>query len=164
LDFHDNWRDGCFRLLQGEADARSRNGGARRRGRGARPSLGSARYSPLGRDESAKLGVRLEVTESVLNHVSGSRAGIVGVYQKHDYATEKRQALDAWRIILDAIVTGSSPEIIKAMRERVLPFVTSLNGNPDEKGTLLDDWKKGIEAIVSGADSSNVVEMKARGA
>lgn len=43
-----------------------------------------------------RLGVRLEVTEAVLNHVSGSRAGIVGVYQRHDYFTEKREALDAW--------------------------------------------------------------------
>ena len=55
-----------------------------------------------------KLGVRLEVTEAVLNHVSGSRAGIVGVYQKHDYATEKRQALDAWARRLEAIVTGAA--------------------------------------------------------
>ena len=54
-----------------------------------------------------RLGVRLEVTETVLNHVSGSRAGIVGVYQKHDYATEKRQALDAWARRLEAIVSGS---------------------------------------------------------
>jgi len=43
-----------------------------------------------------RLGVRLEVTEAVLNHVSGTRAGIVGVYQRHDYAEEKRAALDAW--------------------------------------------------------------------
>ena len=42
------------------------------------------------------LGVRLEVTEAVLNHVSGSRAGIVGLYQRHDYAAEKRAALNAW--------------------------------------------------------------------
>ncbi len=55
-----------------------------------------------------KLGVRLEITEGVLNHVSGSRAGIVGVYQKHDYATEKRQALDAWARRLEAIVTGAA--------------------------------------------------------
>jgi hypothetical protein len=27
-----------------------------------------------------KLGVKLEVTEAVLNYVSGSRAGIVGVF------------------------------------------------------------------------------------
>jgi integrase len=54
-----------------------------------------------------KLGVRLEVTEAVLNHVSGSRAGIVGIYQRHEWAAEKRQALDAWARRLDAIVTGA---------------------------------------------------------
>lgn len=43
-----------------------------------------------------RLGIRLEVTEAVLNHVSGSRAGIVGVYQRHDWAEEKRDALEKW--------------------------------------------------------------------
>jgi integrase len=55
-----------------------------------------------------KLGVRLEVTEAVLNHVSGSRAGIVGVYQRHEWAAEKRQALDAWARHLEAIVGGTA--------------------------------------------------------
>jgi len=41
-----------------------------------------------------RLGVRLEVTEAVLNHLSGSRAGVVGVYQRHNRAEEKRTALD----------------------------------------------------------------------
>jgi len=40
--------------------------------------------------------VRLEVTEAVLNHVSGTRSGIVGIYQKYQWAAEKRAALDAW--------------------------------------------------------------------
>jgi integrase len=53
-----------------------------------------------------KLGVRLEVTESVLNHVSGSRAGIVGVYQRHDWAEEKRAALNAWGEHMAAIAEG----------------------------------------------------------
>ena len=39
-----------------------------------------------------KLGIGLPVTDSVLGHTSGSRAGIVGVYQRHDYADEKRGA------------------------------------------------------------------------
>jgi integrase len=43
-----------------------------------------------------RLGVRLEVTEAVLNHLSGSRSGIVGVYQRHNYYDEKRVALAAW--------------------------------------------------------------------
>jgi hypothetical protein len=43
-----------------------------------------------------KLGVTLQVVEAVLGHTSGSRAGIVGVYQRHNYATEKQAALEAW--------------------------------------------------------------------
>ena len=43
-----------------------------------------------------RLGIRLEVTEALLNHVSGSRSGIVGVYQRHAWVTEKRAALDGW--------------------------------------------------------------------
>ena len=43
-----------------------------------------------------RLGVRLEVTEAVLNHVSGSNAGIVDIYQRHHWTDEKRAALDLW--------------------------------------------------------------------
>jgi integrase len=51
-----------------------------------------------------KRHVPLEVTEAVLNHVSGkSRAGIVGVYQLHDWAKEKRYALDSWGMRVAAI-------------------------------------------------------------
>ena len=55
-----------------------------------------------------RLGVRLEVTEAVLNHISGSRAGIAGVYQRHDWATEKRAALDAWAANVLAAAEGRS--------------------------------------------------------
>ena len=53
-----------------------------------------------------RLGVRLEVTEAVLNHIAGSRAGIVGVYQKHTWADEKRAALNAWGEHIAVIVEG----------------------------------------------------------
>jgi integrase len=53
-----------------------------------------------------RLGVRLEVTEAVLNHTSGSRAGIVGVYQRHNWAMEKRAALDAWATNIERLVAG----------------------------------------------------------
>ena len=36
------------------------------------------------------------VIEKVLKHVSGSLAGIVGVYQRHEFAEEKRAALQQW--------------------------------------------------------------------
>ena len=53
-----------------------------------------------------RLGVRLEVTEAVLNHISGSRGGIAGVYQRHDWAAEKRAALDAWAAHVISVVEG----------------------------------------------------------
>lgn len=43
-----------------------------------------------------RLGVRFEVTEAILNHVSITQAGVASVYQRHDWAEEKRLALDAW--------------------------------------------------------------------
>lgn len=43
-----------------------------------------------------QLGVSIPVTEAILNHVSGSRGGIVGVYQRHTYAVEKKEALHLW--------------------------------------------------------------------
>ena len=52
-----------------------------------------------------RLGVRLEVTEAVLNHQSGSRAGIVAVYQRHQYFDEKRAALEQWGAHVEKIVS-----------------------------------------------------------
>jgi integrase len=56
-----------------------------------------------------RLGVRLEVTEAILNHSSGSRAGIVGVYQKHGWDAEKRAALDAWGARVLALADPAQP-------------------------------------------------------
>jgi integrase len=53
-----------------------------------------------------RLGVRLEVTEAILNHISGSRGGIAGVYQQHDWAAEKRAALDAWATHVISLTKG----------------------------------------------------------
>jgi integrase len=54
----------------------------------------------------ASIGVNLPVIERLLNHVSGSFGGIVGVYQKHSFADEMRAAVDAWARHVDALATG----------------------------------------------------------
>lgn len=51
-----------------------------------------------------KLGIALQVTEAILGHTSGSRAGIIGVYQRHNYSAEKRAALEAWGAYVTALV------------------------------------------------------------
>ena len=43
-----------------------------------------------------KLGIPLQVTEAVLGHTSGSRAGVVGIYRRHDFLDEKFNALEHW--------------------------------------------------------------------
>lgn len=63
-----------------------------------------------------KLGTPLQVTESVLGHVSGSRAGVVGIYQRHDYANEKRAALEAWGAHVMALVEGRAPGVVLPMQ------------------------------------------------
>ena len=69
-----------------------------------------------------RLGVRLEVTEAVLNHVSGSRGGIVGIYQRHDWAKEKRAALDAWALhLLSAEADGNAGSKVVNMRRGKQP-------------------------------------------
>jgi integrase len=56
--------------------------------------------------QQQRIGTRLEVTEALLNHVSGSRGGIAGVYQQHDWAEEKKAAMKAWDRRFRAIIAG----------------------------------------------------------
>ena len=44
----------------------------------------------------AELGIQPHVIEAVVNHLSGHKAGVAGIYNRAAYAAEKRAALDAW--------------------------------------------------------------------
>jgi integrase len=65
-----------------------------------------------------RLGVRFEVTEAILNHVSGARAGVAGVYQRHDWKQEKRDALDAWARHVEQVVAGSDKTNVVSLADR----------------------------------------------
>lgn len=52
----------------------------------------------------AAMGVRQEVTEKYINHVSGSFGGIVGVYQRHTFLPEMKDALKKWEERLSSLV------------------------------------------------------------
>jgi integrase len=41
----------------------------------------------------ASLGIPIQVTERLINHVSGSQSGLVAVYQRYNYAAEMREAV-----------------------------------------------------------------------
>ena len=61
----------------------------------------------------ARLGINLPVIEKVLNHASGSFAGIVGVYQRHTFADEKRAALQAWGAFVSDLVSGKPDKVVR---------------------------------------------------
>ncbi len=56
----------------------------------------------------ADLGVLPHVIEAVLNHVSGHRAGVAGVYNRSSYRAEKREALDRWARHVEAVALKGS--------------------------------------------------------
>jgi integrase len=70
-------------------------------------------FHDLRRTGLARNGTPVRVTEAVLNHVSGSGGGIVGVYQRHDFADEKREALEAWARALDTITGAGVPNVVQ---------------------------------------------------
>lgn len=52
------------------------------------------------------IGVLPHVVEAILNHVSGLKAGVAGIYNRASYAAEKRMALDLWAEHVVEAVTG----------------------------------------------------------
>ena len=65
-----------------------------------------------------RLGVRIEVIESALNHQSGSFRGVAGIYLRHDYSDEKRDALQRWGDHLEALATTGKPAKVVTFRGR----------------------------------------------
>jgi integrase len=54
----------------------------------------------------ARLGFPVHVVEAVLNHRSGKIKGVARVYNRYDYADEKRRALDAWARHIEQTLSG----------------------------------------------------------
>ncbi|MCV2871592.1 integrase arm-type DNA-binding domain-containing protein [Defluviimonas sp. WL0050] len=61
----------------------------------------------------AGLGFPPHVVEAVLNHRSGTRRGVAGVYNRFDYADEKRRALEAWARFVVSLVEGSGDNVVR---------------------------------------------------
>jgi integrase len=63
------------------------------------------------------LGIQPHIIEAVLNHVSGHKAGVAGIYNRSSYEREKRAALDLWANHLTAIVEGKINNVTPLRRE-----------------------------------------------
>jgi integrase len=58
----------------------------------------------------AELGVAPHIVEAVLNHASGHKAGVAGIYNHARYENEKRRALSLWGAHVAAIVEGGEAQ------------------------------------------------------
>jgi integrase len=60
----------------------------------------------------AEIGVAPHIIEAVLNHASGHKAGVAGIYNRASYEKEKRTALAMWSDHLLAAVEGRSEKVV----------------------------------------------------
>jgi integrase len=60
----------------------------------------------------ADLGVQPHVIEAVLNHQSGHRAGVAGIYNRSLYENEVRAALALWADHVQSVTTGQERKVL----------------------------------------------------
>jgi hypothetical protein len=65
----------------------------------------------------AEIGVQPHVIEAILNHTSGHKAGVAGIYNRATYAAEKRIALDQWGRHDMALVEGGVGAVVPPRRQ-----------------------------------------------
>jgi integrase len=66
----------------------------------------------------ADLGVQSHIIEAVLNHVSGHKAGVAGIYNRSAYSKEKREALELWANHLRVIVAKASGANVTTLKPK----------------------------------------------
>jgi integrase len=60
----------------------------------------------------ADIGVQPHIIEAALNHHSGHRAGIAGVYNRSTYANDIRNALATWHDRLRTLIEGGERRVL----------------------------------------------------
>jgi hypothetical protein len=60
----------------------------------------------------AELGVAPHIVEAILNHVSGHKAGVAGIYNRATYEKEKRAALVMWAEHVKAAVESRTATVV----------------------------------------------------
>ena len=55
----------------------------------------------------ARLGIAPHIADKILNHQSGTISGVAAVYQRHEFLTQRREALEWWGAHVADIVAFS---------------------------------------------------------
>lgn len=65
----------------------------------------------------AGLGIPPHVVEALLNHASGTVSGVAAIYNRHNYAAEKKRALLQWAREIERIASDEPKGKVVAMRK-----------------------------------------------
>jgi integrase len=66
----------------------------------------------------ATVGIAPHIVEVCLNHISGVKSGVAGVYNRAKYAAEKKAAFERWAAHIEGLVEGRSAGNVTSMRRR----------------------------------------------
>src|SRR5262249_18385516 len=62
--------------------------------------------------QMAELGIQPHIIEAVLNHVSGHKGGVAGIYNRARYADAMRDALQKWADHVEALIVGTRKQSV----------------------------------------------------
>jgi integrase len=62
------------------------------------------------------LGIQPHIVEAVLNHVSGHKAGVAGIYNRASYLREKTAALNLWADLLVSVAENRDSNVVTMPR------------------------------------------------
>jgi integrase len=65
---------------------------------------------------AAEIGIQPHIIEAILNHISGHKGGVAGIYNRALYESEKATALNRWAEHVAAIVEGRDSNVTSMRR------------------------------------------------
>src|SRR5262249_12140604 len=61
----------------------------------------------------ADIGIQPHIIEAVLNHISGHKGGVAGIYNRSSYEREVKSALLRWSAHLSDLVEGRASNVVE---------------------------------------------------
>ena len=64
----------------------------------------------------ARLGIPPHIADKILNHNAGTISGVAAVYQRHEFLSERQEALERWGAHVAHIVAEASGKVRSKVR------------------------------------------------
>ena len=84
----------------------------------------------------ARLGVAPHVADKILNHQSGTITGVAAVYQRHEFFTERKDALERWGNHVGRLLAGKVQLRLGSADRNSIPKTVASIGRDAAQGSL----------------------------